>query len=223
MFNPNSNTAKLIGSKQSVSLSIGSVVGDTDFESDNIKPEFDSYKKSHVVKLTLEPKSRELVSARFLDEGMNHLPIGENIEKRVVSGTKTLKEISGRNIAVIIRAVDSYTNTFKNMDYVITHNMLPTKDDVTQAVMEILDEDDAKSPGAKRLLWAARHAQSMAASYSRPQHVIAAVVHSKDVMQATNEGEWFYNGNTKEGRVILSFDEEGSLVKNVDKENQLTP
>lgn len=46
------------------------------------------------------------------------------------------------------------------------------------------------------------HADHQAAVNGEPYHVIAAVVMSKDVYEAYNPGEYFYDGPTVQGQVI---------------------
>lgn len=212
LYNPNKMTAKLVGSKALVDTVRGSQFTSLSTDDDLIKPDFDSYKNSHVIELEINEETNTLDEVEFVNIAMSHINIGKNrYNERLKEKGISLKESSGRSIAVILRATDSISNTFKPMDYVILVDKLPKSADINSAKDELLDLDDANSGLAKRLVWTGHHAQSMAVSYDREHHVIASIVNAKDVFMATNSDEYFYDGNIKEGKVILSFDELGQL------------
>lgn len=219
LYNPNKQVAKLIGSKQIIDVSIGANVIVEHNLSDLDKPDFDFYKSNHVIEIDI--KENKISNVTFVDSSMEHLPIGKNISDRTTEIGECLKDVTNMSTAVILRAVDAYTNTFKTNDYVIVSDTIPKPKDIQEAKLAILDEADAVSKVAKNLLWTSQHGQSMAASYSRDQHVIMALVRAKDIHKATNNGEWFYTGNIKEGKVLFSFDEFGNLQDKEPKSNSL--
>jgi hypothetical protein len=75
---------------------------------------------------------------------------------------------------VIYRGVLTTVSTFQSMDYVTLKRN-----------------------------WAIEHAQHVAAVEDEPAHVLRALVPAKDVYEAYNPGEYFYDGKTVRGRPIF--------------------
>jgi hypothetical protein len=78
---------------------------------------------------------------------------------------------------VIYRATSANESTFKSMDYV-----------------------------TRSLKFAQEHANHQASVEEQPQHVLKALVPSKNVFEAYNPGEYFYDGPETPGRVVYQID-----------------
>lgn len=121
--------------------------------------------------------------------------------------------------AIILRATDTRTNTFKPMDYVLVNPIAAIAPLAYKKMEKFLEGDlDPKTAQEKLLSWVASHAQTMSVSYEDDHHVIAAVVDPKYLFEATNTGEYFYDGPIIEGKVAFGVNKLG-LYEEPKKEN----
>lgn len=145
-------------------------------------------------------------------------------QRKKEAGVSYAEENGTNGKVLIIRAVHYRTNTFKPMDYVMVYDgVIPPS--VYAKMKDYLDEGEPLiTAQQKKVGWVASHAQTMAVSYSEQHHVIVARVDAKDVRKATNEGEYFYDGEIKTGKVVFGVHEFGYFMseKEMKQEDSLT-
>lgn len=96
---------------------------------------------------------------------------------------KSVREIKGRGLTKVYRAVSNEINEFKSKDYVTFS-----------------------------LKFAVEHAENNAIYYGEPQKVIHAMIPNDKLYEASNPGEYFYDGENLAGKTIYQtkgYDFEG--------------
>ncbi|MEZ9709340.1 hypothetical protein AB4254_11730 [Vibrio breoganii] len=209
-YNPNTLKAQLIASGSPIEPSLNNDLSHVEYIPDDlVPPELLIKNKHHAIELSIEDGL--IVRTAYTDATMEHLPIGNNSEiRRHQRGKSLAAERNG--LVTILRAVDTYTNTFKPMDYVIVLDDMLTNRAIKEVESYINDTGNIRTRAGQHLRWVAEHAQSVAASYGRPTHVIIDRTLRSKVFEATNTGEYFYDAPIKSAKVALQFDDKGLLI-----------
>lgn len=125
---------------------------------------------------------------------------------------KSLSETLGKRQVTIIRAADERTKTFKKMDYIMFHDGLISPNTYSIVEQYLLGETDLRTRQQKAVGWVASHAQTMAVSYGENHQVLLARVSTEDIYEATNPGEYFYDGDIIEGKIGFKVGEHGNYI-----------
>lgn len=131
-------------------------------------------------------------------------------------GQSLAEELGYNKKVVIIRAVHSRTNTFKPLDYVMVNNGAVAPSAYSKMKGYLDEGDQLRTEHEKKVGWVASHAQTMAVSYGENHHVMVATVEAKDVYKATNNGEYFYDGEIKQGKIVFGVHEFGYFMSEKD-------
>jgi hypothetical protein len=169
-------------------------------------------KNLEFVDIEIDFNNLKVTKGSFVNEKLerfNSLLISDQLEFRKSQKGAPLSDKIGDKKVTILRAVNSRTNTFSPMDYVMTYQggISPR---IYGHVEGFLNGDkDLESEQEKLIGWLGSHASGMAVSYQDEHHIIVARVKASDVFEASNNGEYFYDGNNLEGKVVLSVDKTG--------------
>lgn len=176
-------------------------------KSDN--PE-DLPKNLELVNIEIDFDNLKVNKGRFVKEELerfNALLTNNELEKRrnKEKGAPLSDKIGNKKVT-ILRAVNSRTNTFSPMDYVMIYQGGISPRIYPHVEGFLRGEKDLNTEQETRIGWLASHASSMAVSYEDEHQVIVARVMSSNVYEASNTGEYFYDGPNMEGKVVMSID-----------------
>ena len=168
--------------------------------------------------------SAQLVEARFWEPEVQEefgglLPTTE-IDKRRNSQRGDPVEAGGQKVC-IVRAMDANQKNFHPMDYVFCGTFPIRESDIKRAVDYFEEEIQPITSKEKLLHNVICHMQTCAIYQGEPQKVMLQSVPKEDVYNATNPGEFFYDGEVRPGKDILICDENGSVnvaERKIDKE-----
>lgn len=137
---------------------------------------------------------------------------------------KCVSEVLGhRKTLLVMRAVVGEDPAILPMDYtfISPRGLRPGAAD---RVITALEEGDEVTNREDRLLLkAVEHACTVALYKGEPCHVIAASVSSDDVYEATNPGEYFYDGDKPLRGNLLAMADENGFPQKPAEETKLAP
>lgn len=108
-----------------------------------------------------------------------------------------------------LRACRTEIDSFTPMDYCyISHQILPAGT-IRRAVDCFTENLPPPTAAARLLTKAIEHACTCAAYHDEPHHILIQRVAARDVYEATNPGEYFYDGDTAKGVVTINVSPEG--------------
>lgn len=181
------------------------------------------FKENDILRGDLAPNSEVLVkegilvSARFENEAIQQ-KFGHLLDPSLLSSRREsmrgepLSESMGIRKVAVIRAMDARSQHIHPMDYVykMEHGAFYA---LAKRVLQAYEEGSPVRPGIeKTIMMAIEHAVTTAAYEGEPQMVAVAQVSTRDVYEARNPGEYFYDGK-KPAQVVplLMVDDECSV------------
>lgn len=124
---------------------------------------------------------------------------------------------------LVMRAMVGDDPAIQPMDYMFV-SMRPLRPGAAERVISALEEGDELTNREERLLLkAVEHACTVAMYKGEPCHVMAASVSSNDVYEATNPGEYFYDGKKPLRGSLLVVADENGFVKKPEEEVKFEP
>lgn len=181
------------------------------------------FKEGDILRGDLAPNSEVLVkegilvSARFENDVMQQ-KFGHLLDPSLLSSRREsmrgepLSESMGIRKVAVIRAMDANSKHIHPMDYVyrLDYGAFYT---LAKRVIQAYEEGSPVRPGIeKTIMMAIEHAVTTAIYEGEPQVVAVAQVSTRDVYEARNPGEYFYDGQRPAKVVpLLTVDGESSV------------
>ncbi len=162
-------------------------------------------------------KKGVLTAARFEDEGIQErfghlLDPSINDKRREIARGQPLSDTMGVKKIAVIRAMDARVGHLQPMDYVYCMDNGAYKTLSKRVLKAYEDGDQVRSPVERSMMKALEHAVTTAIYEGEPQQVSFAVLSNKDVYEAPNGGEFFFDGKQPQAvKPLFKVDENGAV------------